>query len=118
MNTIPKYQNIQDVLPKLQTVLREAIQSDFLEIQCVQRDCDKFSKACEEIKDLDKAYFVIYSRYIKKSDHRYEKFIFVDKEGQEVCDVSGQQMELYGLLSPCMSLELSKEYEASLVHPE
>lgn len=118
MNKIPKYENIQVELPKLQAVLLDAIQSDFLEIQSVERDCEKYIKACEKIKDLDKAYFVIYSKYIKKSDHRYEKFIFVDKEGHEVCDVSGQEMELYGLLSPCMNLTLSKEYEASLVHPE
>ena len=118
MSTVLKYANIENELPKLQAVLLAAIQSDFLEIQSVERDCEKYLKACEQIKDLDKAYFVIYSKYIKKSDHRYEKFIFVDKEGREVCTASGQEMELYGLLSPCMSLELSKEYEASLVHPE
>ena len=117
MSTIPKYENIRDELPKLQEVLLDAIQSDFLEIQSVQKDCEKYQKACNEIENLDKAYFVIYSKYIKKSEHRFEKFIFVDKEGKEVCNVSGQEMELYGLLRPCMSLELSEEYEASLAHP-
>ncbi len=116
MHTIKKYENIESELPKLQPVLLDAIQSDFLEIQRVQKDCEKYQKACEEIKDLDKASFVIYSRFIKKSDHRYEKFIFIDEEGQEVCTVNGQQMELYGLLSPCVNFQLSKEYQASLLH--
>ena len=118
MSTIHKYENIQNELPKLQPVLLDAIQSDFLEIQSVQKDCEKYQKACHEIENLDKADFVIFSKYIKKSEHRYEKFIFVNKEGEEVCHVSGQEMELYGLLSPCMNLELSKEYEASLAHQE
>lgn len=117
MSAILKYENIRDQLPKLQKVLLDAIQSDFLEIQRVQKDCEKYQKACKEIENLDKAYFVIYSKYIKKSEHRYEKFIFVNKEGEEVCNVSGQEMELYGLLSPCVSLELTEEYEASLTHP-
>jgi len=117
MKTILKYENIQNELPKLQPVLLDAIQSDFLEIQSVQKVCEKYKKACEKIENLDKADFVIFSKYIKKSEHRYEKFIFVDHEGKEVCNVSGQEMELYGLLSPCLNLELSKEYEASLVHP-
>lgn len=118
MKSIYKYENIKEELPKLQPVLLDAIQSDFLEIQSVEKVCEKYIKACKEIENLDKACFVIYSKYIKKSDHRYEKFIFVDKEGHEVCNVSGQEMELYGLLSPCLNLELSKEYEASLISPE
>ena len=116
MSTIDKYANIQNELPELQPVLHDAIQSEFLEIQSVEKQCDKYQNACNEIKDLDKAHFVVYSKYIKKSDHRYEKFIFLDERGHEVCNVSGQEMELYGLLGPCMNLELSKEYEAALNH--
>ncbi len=117
MNTVNKYANIQEQLPNLQPVLRDAIQTDFLEIQSIDRRCDKYLSACEKIPDLSNAFYVVYSRYVKKSDHRYERFIFLDETGKEVCNVSGQEMELYGLLSSCMSLELSKEYEAALAHP-
>ena len=113
MTDIKKYDNIEKELPKLQKVLLDAIQSEFLEIQSVEHTCEKYTSACENIADLDKAHFVVYSKYIKKSDHRYEKFVFLDEEGHEVCNVSGQEMELYGLLGPCMNLELSKEYEAT-----
>lgn len=115
MNSVDKYENIQNELPKLQKVLLDAIQSDFLEIQSVDNTCEKYIDACKKIPELKKARFVVYSKYIKKSDHRYEKFIFLDAEGHEVCHVSGQDMQLYGLLSPCMNLSLSKEYEATRV---
>ena len=118
MNKVQKYENIETELPKLQKVLLDAIQSDFLEIKGVNKECEKYLKACDEIPELQNAHFVVYSKYIKKSDHRYEKFIFLDKEGHEVCVVNGQEMALYGLLEPCMSLSLSKEYEAALSRPE
>lgn len=117
MNNVNKYANIQNELPELQKVLLDAIQSEFLEIQSVEKQCEKYAGACDKIQDLDKAHFVVYSKYIKKEDHRYEKFIFLDEHGHEVCNVSGQEMELYGLLGPCMNLELSKEYEESVSHP-
>jgi len=117
MNNVNKYANIQNELPKLQQVLLDAIQSEFLEIQSVQKQCEKYQGACEKITDLDKAHFVVFSKYIKKSDHRYEKFIFLDEEGHEVCNVSGQEMELYGLLEPCLNLELSQEYEQATSNP-
>ncbi len=118
MNTVNKYENIQEELPELQKVLLDAIQSEFLEIQRVEKQCDKYEEACEKIPELKDAEFVVYSKYIKKSDHRYEKFIFLDARGHEVCNVSGQDMALYGLLSPCMNLALSKEYEEAVTHPE
>jgi len=116
MNNVKKYANIQNELPELQKVLLDAIQSEFLEIKSVEKQCDKYKEACEKIENLDKARFVVFSKYIKKSDHRYEKFIFLDEKGHEVCDVSGQDMELYGLLGQCMNLELSEEYEKSVEH--
>lgn len=118
MNHIQKYENIETELPELQKILLDAIQSDFLEIKGVNKECEKYLKACEEIPELQNAHFVVYSKYIKKSDHRYEKFIFLDTKGKEVCTVNGQEMALYGLLGPCMNLSLSKEYEAAFSHPE
>lgn len=116
MKKVDKYANIQEQLPNLQPVLRDAIQTDFLEVQSIDRTCDKYIGACEKIPDLNNAAYVVYSPYVKKSDHRYERFIFLDDTGKEVCNVSGQEMELYGLLSSCMSLELSKEYEAAVAN--
>jgi len=118
MNKVDKYVNIQEQLPDLQPVLHNAIQTDFLEVQSIDKQCDKYIGACEKIPDLCNAAYVVYSPYVKKTDHRYERFIFLDETGKQVCDVSGQEMELYGLLSSCMSLELSKEYEAAIAHSD
>jgi len=116
MSNINKYTNLKEKLPDLQQVLLDAIQTEFLEVQSIDRTCEKYLATCEKVPALNDAYWVVYSKYIKKSDHRYEKFIFLNETGKEVCTVSGQDMELYGLLSSCMSLELSKEYEAALAH--
>ncbi len=112
MQKIEKYANLQNELPKLQKVLTDAIQSDVLEIKKVDKTCAKYMAACEHIADLQKAEYVIYSKYIKKSEHKYEKFAFVDSEGEVVCHVSGQDMALYGLLSPCTNLSFSEDYVA------
>lgn len=111
MNSLEKYENITTVLPKLQPVLLDAIQSDFLEIQAINRDCEKFIQSSHEIPALKEARFVVYSKYIRKSEHKYEKFIFLDKEGHEVCHVDGEEMELYGLFDRCIALEMSKDYK-------
>lgn len=112
MSVVEKYKNLDVELPKLPKVLLNTIQSDVLEIKSVDKACEKYLDACTKIPDLKDAYFVIYSKYIKKSDHKYEQFIFIDEEGAEVCHVSGQQMELYGILS-CTNLSYNEEYELS-----
>lgn len=113
MNRIEKYSNIKIELPKLSEVLLNTIQSDVLEIKSIDKSCKKYLGACSKIPELDNAYYVVFSKYIDKENHNYEKFIFLDKEGTEICDVSGTQMELYGLLS-CPNLSLSEKYIASL----
>ena len=117
MDSINKYDNIEKELPKLPKVLLNTIQSDVLEIKSVDKSCEKYLSACNKIPELKDAFYVVYSKYIKKRDHQYEKFIFLDKDGVEIFDVSGSKMELYGLLS-CNNLSMTEEYKASLAHPE
>ena len=110
MNSVNKYANIEEQLPKLPKVLLNTIQSDVLEIKSVDKDCEKYLAACSKIPELKDAFYVVYSKYIQKSDHKYEQFIFLGNDGAEVCHVSGQQMELYGILT-CTALPLNEEYE-------
>ncbi len=111
MHRVEKYADIQKELPKLPKVLLNTIQSDVLEINRIEKTCEKYEDACSKIPALNDAHFVVYSKYIQKADHKFEKFIFLDKDGAEICDVSGVDMELYGLLS-CTNLSFSEEYEA------
>lgn len=113
MKQIAKYENIGKELPKLPKVLLNTIQSDVLEIKSVDKTCAKYVETCKKIPELQNAYYVVFSKYIDKENHSYEKFIFLTKEGEELFDVSGAQMELYGLLS-CETLDYTQEYENSI----
>lgn len=113
MDAINKYENIEKELPRLPKILLNTIQSDVLEIKSVNKLCDKYLKACEKIPKIKDASYVVYSKYIDKINHKYEKFIFLGDDGEELFDVNGIEMDLYGLLA-CTNLKHSQEYEASL----
>ncbi len=116
MYGIEKYDNLQEVMPRLQPVLVEAIQSEFLEIKKINKECEKYIASCEQIPDLKKAEYVIFSHHIKKNEHKYEIFVFIDAEGNIVRHVTGREMELYGLLSSCTTLHVSDEYVDTKIH--
>lgn len=111
MHGITKYLNIEQELPNLSTVLLNTIQSDVLEIKGVDKNCEKYIDACSKIPELKDAHYVVFSKYVDKNNHKYEKFIFLDKSGEELFDVSGTEIELYGLLL-CNNLKYTPEYEA------
>ncbi len=110
MHGIEKYDNLKEVMPKLQEVLAEAIQSEFLEIKKINKECEKFIATCEQFPELKQAEYVIFSQYIKKNEHKNEIFVFIDAEGGIVRYVTGRDMELYGLLDSCSNLHLSEEF--------
>lgn len=116
MFNIEKYDNIKEVIPKLQVVLVGAIQSEFLEIKKVNRECEKFILICLKIKELEDAAYVIFSHHIKKHEHKYETFVFIDGQGNIIRYVTGKEMELYGLLGTCTNLHLSDEYIEAQMH--
>ncbi len=111
MRGIEKYDNLKEVVPKLMPVLTEAIQSEFLEIKKIDKNCEKFLAACEEHPELKNAEYVIFSQHMKKNEHKYEMFVFIDAEGKMSGHLSGAELELYGLLAACPNLHLSEEYE-------
>jgi len=109
---IDKYSNLEESLPQLQSVLRQSIQSDFLEIQKIDKACMKLKPVMEKTPELEDAVYVVFSRFIKKNEHKYETFIFLDKAGDTVAHISGKELSLYGALEPCINLNVSEEYEA------
>ncbi|OHE00780.1 MAG: hypothetical protein A2513_08045 [Sulfurimonas sp. RIFOXYD12_FULL_33_39] len=115
MSGIIKYSNIVDVLPKLPEVLLNTIQSDVLEIKSIDKECKKCLDTCFTIPELKDAYYVVFSKYIDKDNHKYEKFIFLGKDGEELFNVSGLEMELYGLIT-CTTLDYTDAYKAFLSH--
>jgi len=116
MHNIEKYDNLKDVMPKLQPVLVEAIQSEFLEIKKINKECEKYIASCDQIPELKNAEYVIFSHHIKKNEHKYEVFVFIDGQGNIVRHVTGREMELYGLLNSCSNLHVSDEFVESQSH--
>lgn len=113
---IEKYDNLKEVIPNLMPVLRDAIQSEFLEIKKIDKKCQKFIATCEHFPELKKAEYVIFSQHIKKNEHKYEMFVFIDAKGNMVRHITGAEMELYGLLGSCTNLHVSEEYVEKQTH--
>lgn len=113
MRQILKYENIKEELPMLSEILLNTIQADILEIKRVDKCCKRFNEAMQKVPKLQDAEYVVFSKYIERENHPYEKFIFLSKEGEEIFDASGTQMELYQLLA-ATNLRYTPEYEASL----
>ncbi|ABB44569.1 hypothetical protein Suden_1291 [Sulfurimonas denitrificans DSM 1251] len=112
MRDVEKYLNIKEKLPKLPEVLLNTIQSDILELKNIDKTCKKYIDLCSKISEIKDAHYVVYSKYIDKSNHKYEKFIFLGEEGEELFDVSGLEIDLYGLLT-CVDLSVTDEYKAA-----
>ena len=116
--SVPKYINIDERFPELTRVLRDSIQSEFLEIRHINKSCEKFKEMSEKITDLQRCAFVIFSKYIKKGDHKHETFAFIDDKGKTVCHVTGRELELYGMLEGCYDLEVNDEFDCSWHHAD
>ncbi|MFZ3052756.1 MAG: hypothetical protein WA099_05045 [Sulfuricurvum sp.] len=116
MHGIEKYDNLKEIMPKLQPVLVEAIQSEFLEIKRINKECEKYIASCAQIPELKNAEYVIFSQHIKKNEHKNEIFVFIDSEGGIVRHVTGREMELYGLLASCTTLHVSEEFIETTAH--
>jgi len=111
-----KYTNIDVALPELNEVLRNALQSDVLNIKRVDKLCEKYDAAMQEHPQLSEAAFVIFSPYVRECDHPFEHFIFLDGSGRCICHVSGTALDLTGICEACADLRMSSDYLKK--HPE
>ncbi len=114
MHRVVKYSNIENELPNLVKVLSEALQTDFLQIRLIDKECDKYIKECSNGCPLTEATYVVYSPHVKREDHQNELFVFLDDTGNILCHVGGHNLELYGLLKPMNNLSISEEYKNTL----
>ena len=110
MQHIIKYENLTDLVPKLQKVLVDSIQDDCLEIRQVNTASDKFLSTLERYPALSDAEYVVYSKFIKKCEHQHETFIFLDTEGKTLAHISGRDLALYGIIKPCEEFAVTQEY--------
>lgn len=105
-----KYSNIDDAFPRLNSVLKNAIQSDVLDIKRVDKLCSKYLTLMQEHPHLGEAEFVVFSPYVRECDHPFEHFIFLDGSGRCICHVSGTELDLTGICEACTNLKMTGEY--------
>ena len=110
MQEISKYINLQEVVPKLPSVLLQSIQADCLEIREIDTSAEKFQSILERFETLKEAQYVIFSKFIKKCEHQHEMFIFINHEGIAVKHISGRELALYGIIKPCSDIKISEEF--------
>ncbi len=116
MKTLLKYINIEKALPGLVPVLKEALQTDMLYIKKINKECEQYTKECQQVGVLADAHYIVYSPYIKEADHQREYFVFLDETGKTICHIGGNHIEIGGLIRPCENLKLSDEYKHSIRH--
>ncbi len=110
MHDIPKYSNLHEVLPELLPVLKESVQSDLLEIRKVDHTSEKSQSLKADFPVLEEAVYVIFSKFIKKSEHPHETFIFLDEKGKSIAHISGRELALYGIIKPCDEFAITQDY--------
>ncbi len=117
MHTIIKYENLEELVPELLPVLKQSIQTDYLEIRRINKAAEKFLKVLERFPQLDAAVYVVFSKYIKKCNHDHESFVFVDEKGHSIAHISGRELQLYGIILPCEEFEISEDYINNTENP-
>lgn len=104
-----KYTNIESELPNLQSILKNSLQNEVLDIKVVDEDSDKYHFECQNCPLLNKAKYVVFSPHVQKEYRSYEHYVFLDDSGETLCHKSGKDFKLFGMLKPCINLEESDE---------
>lgn len=96
-----KYENLDEHLTKLGDVLKQGIQKDVLSIMELNKDSEKFQYVNNNVRNIEKAKYVIFSSFMCKDYHESEQFVFIDEVGNIVCTITGRETDLYDMISNC-----------------
>lgn len=105
-----KFENLEEELTDLQSVLKNSLQKEVLDIKQLNKKSKKFHDVLQEFPLLEDAEYVVYSKFMSKEFHEQESFIFIDKTGHTVCTLSGRDLELYEMIQECQNLRESQVY--------
>jgi len=105
-----KFENLEEELVDLQTILKNSLQKEILDIKKLDKESNKFKEVSSKLPLLVDAEYVIYSKFMTKEFHKSESFVFVDSTGFTVCTLSGRDLDLYDMIKKCENLVESKEY--------
>ncbi len=105
-----KFENLEEELLNLPTVLKNSLQKDILTIKQLNKEGEKFAYVSKNLCDLSGAEYVIFSKYMNQNYHESETFIFVDSTGRQVCTLSGRDIDLYNMIKKCDKLIESHKF--------
>ena len=105
-----KFENLETELVDLPEVFKNSLQNDVLTIKKLIKDSDKYKHVCTSIQDCDECEYVIFSSYIDKKYHENEIFIFINKTGKVICNLSGRELDLYNMITDCDNLIETEDY--------
>ncbi len=103
-----KFENLEEELVHLQTVLKNSLQKEILTIKELNKEGEKFKGIVQKLPALQDAIYVVFSSYMCQDYHENESFIFIDATGKNVCTISGREMDLYDMIKDCEKLVESK----------
>ncbi len=106
-----KFENLEEELVDLQSVLKNSLQKEVLDIKQLDKQSQKFQDVSKKFPLLKEAEYVVYSKFMSKEFHESESFIFIDKTGHTVCTLTGRDLELYEMIKNCETLRETQVYE-------
>lgn len=98
MKEFVKFENLEEEFYNLSDVLKNSLQRDILSIKKLVKSCEKFKVLSDKFPKLKDAHYVIFSKFMTKDVHESETFIFVDATGEDICNISGREMDLYDMI--------------------
>jgi hypothetical protein len=105
-----KFENLESEFVDLPEVFKNSLQNEVLEIKKLNKASEKFQHVSKDICNIDKAEYVIFSKFMGKEFHQNETFIFVNHTGKMICNLSGRELDLHNMISDCDNLVESEEY--------
>ena len=110
-----KFENLESELVNLAEVFKNSLQNEVLTIKKLDKTSEKYKDITNSICDIDKAKYVIFSKYMCGEYHESETFIFINDTGEMVCNLSGRELELYNMITDCDNLIEKQEYNKKLI---
>ncbi len=99
-----KFANLEEELVNLQDVLKNSLQNEVLTIKKIDKAGEKFNSIVDRFCNLCNAEYVIFSVHMCKDYHESETFVFIDETGNNVCTISGRELDLYDMIKNCDNL--------------
>lgn len=99
-----KYIDVAHQLTHIDEIIAQSLKDKRLNIAELNSKCEKFKTVLQKRPSLKDARYVVYSKYMTEH-HDEEMFLFLNKKGDTVDTVHGNEFWLYGMINLCDTIE-------------